>query len=307
MALLSIVLPAYNEQQVISKTATAINELLNNANIKHQLVFVDDGSRDETWNTISSIAKENSTVKGVKLSRNFGKEGAVLAGLSSADGDCVVVMDCDLQHPPQKIIEMYTLWEDGYKIVNGVKSSRGQEGFFYKFSANAFYKIMSSVIDIDMKKSSDFKLLDREIVDLLLSMPERNYFFRAMSEWVGFKTISVEYDVADREYGDSKWSTKSLVKYAITSISAFSSLPLHIITSLGVIVFITSIIIGVISLVKYISGDAVEGFTTMIFLTLFIGSMIMISLGIIGYYISKIYEEVKQRPKYIIEVTESKD
>ncbi len=301
MSLLSIVLPAYNEEDVIAETTKVISELLSNANIAYQLVFVDDGSSDRTWSKITDIVSENLFVKGVKLSRNFGKERAVLAGLSSSDGECVIVMDCDLQHPPHKIIEMYNLWKQGFKIVNGVKSNRGSESFFYKISAKLFYSIMSSVIDIDMKESSDFKLLDREVVDLLLSMPERNYFLRGMSEWIGFRSTSVEYDVALRKYGNSKWSTLSLIKYAITNISSFSSVLLHFITYLGLLAFFISVVIGFISLFKYVQGNAVEGFTTVIFLIIFMGSIIMISLGIIGFYVSKIYEEVKKRPRFIIE------
>lgn len=311
MRLLSVVIPAYNEQDNIENTAKVISELLSKAGISFEILFVNDGSRDGTWNAIETIAKQDSRVRGICFSKNFGKESAILAGLSEAKGDACVVIDCDLQQPPEVMVEMYRLWEQGYKVVNGVKSSRGKESPLHKLAAKAFYSVMSSIVKIDMRKASDYKLLDREVVDVLLSMPERNYFFRALSEWVGYRSTSVEYDVADRVHGKSKWSTRSLIKYAITNITSFSSLPLNFITVLGAIVFIVAVVFGVIALVQYFCGVAVEGFTTVILLLLLIGSIIMMSLGIIGYYVSKIYDEIKQRPKFLIaartEKNEKKD
>lgn len=300
MSLLSVVVPAYNEQDIIPKTASAISEILTAAQIDFEILFVNDGSRDATWEKIEQTAETNSRVRGICFSRNFGKESAILAGLSEAKGDCCVVIDCDLQQPPEVMVEMYRLWEQGYKVVNGIKSSRGKESPLHRLAAKAFYSVMSAIVKIDMTKASDYKLLDREVVDVLLQMPERNYFFRALSEWVGYRSASVEYDVAEREYGNSKWSTRALIRYAITNITSFSSLPLNFITVLGVLVFFIAIVFGVIALVQYFCGTAVEGFTTVILLILLIGSIIMISLGIIGYYVSKIYEEIKQRPKFLI-------
>lgn len=300
MSLLSVVVPAYNEQDIIPKTASAISEILTAAQIDFEILFVNDGSRDATWEKIEQTAETNSRVRGICFSRNFGKESAILAGLSEAKGDCCVVIDCDLQQPPEVMVEMYRLWEQGYKVVNGIKSSRGKESPLHRIAAKAFYSVMSAIVKIDMTKASDYKLLDREVVDVLLQMPERNYFFRALSEWVGYRSASVEYDVAEREYGNSKWSTRALIRYAITNITSFSSLPLNFITVLGVLVFFIAIVFGVIALVQYFCGTAVEGFTTVILLILLIGSIIMISLGIIGYYVSKIYEEIKQRPKFLI-------
>lgn len=295
-----MVIPAYNEQGMIEKTASVISEILLAEDIHFEILFVNDGSRDSTWENIQKTAKTNARVRGISFSRNFGKESAILAGLSEAKGDCCVVIDCDLQQPPEIMVEMYRLWEQGYKVVNGVKSSRGKESTLHRLSAKAFYSVMSAIVKIDMKKASDYKLLDREVVEVLLQMPERNYFFRALSEWVGYHSTSVEYDVAEREYGSSKWSTRALIKYAITNITSFSSLPLNFITALGVLVFVIAAVFGLIALIQYFCGTAVEGFTTVILLLLLIGSIIMISLGIIGYYVSKIYEEIKQRPKFLI-------
>ena len=211
-----------------------------------------------------------------------------------------MVMDCDLQHPPETVVEMYRLWEQGYEVVEGVKHSRGKESLAHRASAGMFYKIISKAVGIDMSRASDFKLLDRKAVDALLEMPERNAFFRALSAWIGYKTISVEFDVREREEGVSKWSTKSLIRYAITNIVSFSSAPMQLVTGAGVFMFLLAIVLGIQTLVHYFTGNAVEGFTTVILLLLLIGSILMISLGIIGYYISKIYEEVKGRPRYLI-------
>jgi len=298
--MLSIILPSYNEGKNISKASGVISELLASNNIPYELIFVDDGSKDDTWNEIEKASKGNPNVVGIHFSRNFGKESALFAGLAESTGDACIVMDCDLQHPPETLIEMYRLWQEGYEVVEGVKRSRGKESILHKASAGLFYKLISKAVKIDMSRASDFKLLDRKAVDSLLAMPERNAFFRALSAWIGYKTTTVEFDVRERAEGESKWSTWSLIKYAITNIVAFSAAPMQVVTIAGVLVFLFAVILGIQTLIKFFMGHAVAGFTTVILLILIIGSIIMISLGIIGYYISKIYEEVKGRPKYII-------
>lgn len=300
MKLLSVILPAYNEEKMIEKARDTLGRILSEQDIPYEIVFVDDGSKDQTWPEIEKAAKKDNHVAGVHFSRNFGKESAMMAGLASAGGDCCVVMDCDLQHPPETVVEMYRLWEQGYEVVEGVKHSRGKESLAHRASAGMFYKIISKAVGIDMSRASDFKLLDRKAVDALLEMPERNAFFRALSAWIGYKTTSVEFDVREREEGVSKWSTKSLIRYAITNIVSFSSAPMQFVTGAGVFMFLLAVILGIQTLVHYFTGNAVEGFTTVILLLLLIGSILMISLGIIGYYISKIYEEVKGRPRYLI-------
>lgn len=298
--MLSVVIPAYNEEQMIAKTAATIGGLLDDAQIEYELLFIDDGSKDDTWNRIAEQTQRDKRICGIQFSRNFGKESAMFAGLAEAKGDCVVVIDCDLQHPPEKIVEMYRLWEQGYEVVEGVKRSRGDESALHGFAAKCFYGLISQATNIDMSRASDFKLLDRKAVNVLLNMQEKNAFFRALSSWVGFTTTQVEYDVQEREAGESKWSTKSLTKYAITNIAAFTSAPMQMVTVLGVLMFIASVVLTVVALYQKFMGIALGGFTTVIILQCFTGSIIMMSLGIIGYYIAKIYEEVKGRPRYII-------
>ena len=285
---------------MLGKAAKVLRTLLEQEKIEYELMFVDDGSKDKTWDCIVQASKEDRHVHGVHFSRNFGKESAIFAGLASASGDCVAVMDCDLQHPPQTLVEMYRKWEEGFEVVEGVKRSRGKESFLHAVSAGSFYKIMSSATKIDMTHASDFKLLDRKAVNAILEMPERNAFFRAQSSWIGFKTTSVAFDVQEREAGESKWNTRSLIRYAVSNIVGYSTAPMQVVTAAGIVTFLLAVVMGIQTLVRYFAGKAVEGFTTVILLILIIGSMIMISLGMIGYYIARIYQEVQGRPRYII-------
>lgn len=301
--MVSVVIPAYNEEGMIAKTAATISAILTDAAIDYELIFVNDGSRDSTWDRIRKAAGENPAVRGVCFSRNFGKEAAMFAGMYYAKGACCVVIDCDLQHPPEKIVEMYRLWEQGYEIIEAVKTDRGKESFLHTLSARCFYKIISEVTGIDMSRASDFKLLDRKAVNVLLNMKEKNAFFRALSSWIGFRTTQVEFEVRERTVGESKWSTWSLIRYAVSNVTAFSAAPMQIVTVLGILMLCASLVLGVISLYQKFMGTALGGFTTVIIIQLFTGSIIMISLGIIGYYISKIYEEIKGRPRYVVSET----
>jgi len=297
---LSVVLPAYNEEESVPLAADVIGDLLTQAGIDHELIFVNDGSRDHTWRAIQEAAARRPQVRGIRFSRNFGKEAAIFAGLAQARGDCCVVLDCDLQHPPEKILEMYRLWQQGWQVVEGVKISRGKESPLHTLAAKTFYRFLSGATRIDMSHASDFKLLDRRAVDVLVAMREKNAFFRALSSWIGFDTAQVEFEVQPRAAGESKWSLRSLTRYAVTNLAAFSTAPLQIVTILGVLVFLCSLVLGCWSLWQKINGQALEGFTTVILLLLLIGSALMVCLGILGYYIAKIYEEIKDRPRYIV-------
>ena len=297
---LSVVLPAYNEEESVPLAADVIGDLLTQAGIDHELIFVNDGSRDHTWRAIQEAAARRPQVRGIRFSRNFGKEAAIFAGLAQAKGDCCVVLDCDLQHPPEKILEMYRLWQQGWQVVEGVKISRGKESPLHTLAAKTFYRFLSGATRIDMSHASDFKLLDRRAVDVLVAMREKNAFFRALSSWIGFDTTQVEFEVQPRAAGQSKWSLRSLTRYAVTNLAAFSTAPLQIVTILGVLVFLCSLVLGCWSLWQKINGQALEGFTTVILLLLLIGSALMVCLGILGYYIAKIYEEIKDRPRYIV-------
>ncbi|GFI45590.1 putative glycosyltransferase [Lachnospiraceae bacterium] len=297
---LSVIIPSYNEQDNIQRTFQAISGILNANHIPFEIIFVDDGSKDSTYTEIKNLSACHPEIKGISFSRNFGKESAIFAGLEAALGECCVIMDCDLQHPPDILPQMYRLWQEGYEVVEGVKASRGRENPAHTFFAGLFYRIISKATEMDMSRASDFKLLDRKAVNALLLMPERAPFFRALSSWVGFNAISLDFEVQERAFGVSKWSLWSLVKYAVQNITSFSGAPMQFVMLMGWIMLAASFALGVQSLYKYFSGTALEGFTTVILLQLIIGSVLMISLGIIGHYISRIYNEIKARPRYII-------
>lgn len=264
--LLSVVVPAHNEQDNIRPLAQTLLRLLGDAGIQHEVVFVNDGSQDLTWTEILHCHEDFPSVRGVRLSRGFGKEAAVYAGLSAAKGDCCVVMDADFQHPPEKIPEMWDLWCKGYEVVEGVKRSRGTESAFHKFTAKSFYHLISQATKTDLSRSSDFKLLDRQVVCVLLNMPERDTFFRALSSWVGFSSIQLEYDVQPRAAGTSNWSYPQLIRYAISNITSFTTAPLYLVNVLGFLMLLASILLGCEALYRYLSGEALEGFTTVILL-----------------------------------------
>ena len=306
MSLLSVVIPSFNEEPNIENTIYVLTTLFEQEQTDYELIFISDGSVDKTYELVKKASKEDTHVKGAVFSRNFGKEASIFAGLQLAVGDACVVMDCDLQHPPEVIPQMYRLWQEGYEVVEGIKSSRGRESIFHKVSAGLFYKIISKLTKMDMQSSSDFKLLDRKVVNVLLGLTERNTFFRALTFWTGFRSTTVSYDVKERLYGKSKWSFGSLMKYAIMNTTSFTTLPLQTVTIMGVAAIVFSFIFAIQTFVRYCMGDSVEGFTTVILLILIIGGFIMLSLGVIGHYLARIYEEVKGRPKYIIkEVTDN--
>ena len=301
--MLSVVIPAFNEQEMVPAAAGQIDGILSRAGIPHELIFIDDGSRDATWAEIRAESEHRDTVRGVHFSRNFRKEAAIFAGLQAADGDCVAVIDCDLQHPPEKLVEMYRLWEQGVEVVDGVKTDRGEESLAHRVAAKTFYRLISEATHIDMTRASDFKLLDRKAVNVLLSMREKRAFFRALSSWIGFRTAEVPYEVRERAAGESKWSTWLLIKYALSNITAFTSLPLHLITGCGAASFLAALIVGIVSIVRLAMGRVVTGLTGAVILLLFLSGLIMVGLGIIGYYLGNIYMDIQDRPRFIVSET----
>ena len=299
--LISVAIPVYNEEEQIFSNINEIHKILNQNNINHEFILVDDGSGDETWEEIQRLSLFLPKVKALRLSRNFGKEAALCAALDTVKGDACIIMDADLQHPPGIIPEMVRLWhEKNYDVVEGVKTSRGKENTPNRLGALLFYSILKKVSGFDLNGASDFKLMDRRVIDSWGQLKESNTFFRGMSAWLGYKRISVPFGVANREVGKSKWSLVQLMKLAINAITSFSSLPLQLVTLMGIVFLIGSFVLGIQSLYMKFGGNAVSGFTTVILLLLIIGSTLMISLGIIGTYIAKIFDEVKKRPRYII-------
>ncbi|MDF2485566.1 MAG: hypothetical protein K0R46_1734 [Herbinix sp.] len=300
-AKLSIVIPVYQEGSHIRKSIEVIEGVLITNQIPYEFVLVDDGSRDNTWSELKNMAEHNENINALRLSRNFGKESALCAGLEFAQGDMILVMDSDLQHPPSLIPEMVKAWiEEGYDVVEGIKSARGRENVLYKLCAKVFYYIIYKTADINLGQASDYKLMDRKVLEAWKEMPERATFFRGMSAWLGFDRKQISFEVADRASGKTKWSILRLMRLAVNAITSYTSVPLHCITVLGILMFIGAIILGIQTLYMYFSHKAMNGFTTVILLQLIVGSSIMISLGMIGIYLTKIYKEVKSRPRYLV-------
>ena len=301
--MLTVIMPVYNEGEYIYQNVCRVRQVLTEAGVEHQYLLVDDGSKDNTLAELSRLAEDYPEVSYISLSRNFGKEAALCAALEHAAGDGVVVMDSDLQHPPEYIPEMVRLWqEEGYEVVEGVKEDRGKESLGSKLAALLFYRTFAKSTGIDIGVASDFKLLDRKVVEAWRSLPEKNTFFRGLSAWVGFKRYALPFKVAPRAGGETKWTFKGLARLAVNSITAYSSAPLLAIFWLGVLMGIGAVVMTVETLVVYFTNHSAAGFPTVILLQLFIGSGIMISLSIIGMYIAKIYDEVKGRPRYIIRI-----
>lgn len=299
--IISAVIPSYNESQGITEAIKRIAGILSACESAWEIIIIDDGSKDETYQKICQLSEAEPRIKGIALSRNFGKEAAMLAGLEHAKGEAVIVLDADLQHPPDFIPEMINKWRSGAQIVHAVKRTRKEDSLVKKTAAYCINQLISSLSGINVKNSSDFKLLDKEIVEIIVHrLPERERFFRGLTSWLGFSEAFVYFDVASRQSDESKWSFWSLLELSITALTSFTSLPLRIVTFLGFVTLILGFFVAGDTIISLINGQAVSGFATIIICLLLIGSFIMISLGIIGEYIAKIYEEVKARPHYLI-------
>ncbi|HMF80777.1 MAG TPA: glycosyltransferase family 2 protein [Candidatus Acidoferrum sp.] len=300
--LLSVVLPVFREGAHLAALLADVRSFLRQCNLPYELIIVDDGSPDNTWQVITTEAQSSQALRALRLSRNFGKESALCAGLEHAKGDAVIVMDADGQHPPSLIPDMVNLWRtSGADIVEAVKRRRGRESLSNKLGAQLFYFILNKLSGFHFKGASDFKLMNRKAVDAWLRMHERNVFFRGMTVWMGFNTVQIPFEVVPRSAGRSTWSILKRLKLALIGITAFSSFPLHVVTFAGVVFLGLSVLLGLQTLYLKLAGRAVSGFATVILLELIIGSLLMISLGIIGEYLARIYEEVKGRPRYLVE------
>jgi glycosyltransferase involved in cell wall biosynthesis len=300
--LVSVVIPAYNEGANIENVAAEVARVLEHSRVALEIIIVDDGSTDETFEEACRLARAHARVKAIRFSRNFGKEAALLAGLRTATGDVVVTMDADLQHPPAIIPDLLERWRQGAKVVHAVKRSRETDPWIVRVRAAAFNLLMARLTGIDIKNSSDFKLLDRVAVDAIIhDLPERRRFYRGLAGWIGYSAASVPFDVCRRESGQAKMSFGRLLGLATVAIVTFTAAPLRIVTLLGVLTLSFGFTLGAATLLSWWQGKAVSGFATIIFTSLILGSFIMISLGIIGEYIAKIYDELKARPSYLVE------
>jgi len=306
--LLSVIIPCYNESMVIEKTHYKLIEILTDDSSKKgysfELVFVNDGSQDETLTIIQSCADKDDHTKYISFSRNFGKEAAMLAGLKYASGDMVVIIDADLQHPPELIPRMIDACNEGYDQVIAKRNRTGETRRKYLF-AKMYYKLVNHIVDVKMIDGmGDFRLLTRKAVDAILSLQEYNRFSKGIFSWIGFKEIVIEYENQQRAAGESKWSFKKLVSYGIDGLLSFNNKPLRICFLFGVFSMLVSLVYIIITFVQIVShGIAVPGYFTTISAILFIGGIQLVSIGILGEYIGRIYYEVKKRPHYLIDST----
>ncbi len=299
--MISVVIPVYNEKACLGDGFRRVHGVLQGVALPFEIIMVDDGSTDGTWQEIEALVQCCPEARGVRLSRNFGKELAICAGLDEVKGKAAILMDADMQHPPELIPEMIRYWRDEqYEVVEAVKQDRGNESVVSKACAHVFYRIMEKLSGIQLIGASDFKLLDERALDAWRRMGERNVFFRGMSAWIGFRRKQLGFEVQERQAGESKWSQWSLLRLALDAIVSFSTVPLRVVMVSGLLFFLFAIVMGVNTVYQFLAGEAVTGFSTVILLLLIVSSLMMLALGVIGEYLSKIYEEVKGRPRYVV-------
>ncbi|MFI5931312.1 glycosyltransferase family 2 protein [Actinoplanes sp. NPDC051494] len=297
--LVSVVAPVYNEGAGVERFVARLGEVL--AGSRYELVLVDDGSSDDSWQRLVVAAGADERVRGIRLSRNFGKEAALLAGLAHAGGDAVVVIDADLQHPPAAIPAMLQCWRDGADVVEAVKRNRAGQGAGGRMAARAFNTMFTRLTAVELVDATDFRLLSRRALDALLALPEHSSFFRGTSHWIGFRRTTVEIDIDDRAGGVSRWTFRALCRLAVNGLTSFTSAPLHLVTVVGVGFAGFSVVLGVQTLIRWTRGGSVAGFTTVILVLLVMGSCILLGLGVIGEYLARIHEEVRARPRFLVQ------
>ncbi len=308
MKKLSVIVPMYYEEEVAEECYKRLKKVLEGLSKKYEyeIVFINDGSKDKTLNILENIAKENKNVKIISFSRNFGHQCAVTAGLKYITGDAIVIIDADLQDPPELIPEMLKLWEDGNDVIYGKRKSRAGESRFKLLTASMFYKTLNALSDVEIPKDTgDFRLVDRKVVEVINSLPEHNKFLRGLFSWVGFKQTPFEYERKERVAGKTKYPLGKMLKLAQDGIFSFSTKPLRIVGTMGIVSILISILILVYSILSYFFNwnDLTAGWTSMMVTMTFLGGMILISLWMIGEYVGRIYDETKRRPEYIIEKT----
>jgi len=300
---LSIVVPVFNETEVIDAFYTRIKGVVDSIeHITYELIFVDDGSSDNSYNKLIGLADEDENVKIIKFSRNFGHQIAITAGIDISDGDAVVVIDSDLQDPPEVIKDFFNKWRQGYDVVYGVRKIRKGESRTKLLTARVFYRLLKTLIKIDIPlDTGDFRLISRRVADHFKKFNEKDRFVRGLTSWVGFKQVGVFYDRDKRYAGETKYPYKKMIKFALDGITSFSSIPLKLSSWLGYLTSIIAFLYACSVFVQKLLGYTVQGWATIMVGMLFIGGVQLICLGIIGEYIGRIFNESKQRPMYIID------
>jgi len=300
----SVVIPVYNEEEVVSESYKRLKKVMDGCEGSYELIFVDDGSKDRTLSILHQIRQEDPNVRILSFSRNFGHQPAITAGMDAASGDAVVVIDADLQDPPEVIPLMIGKWKQGYEVVYGKRSKREGESAFKKTTAKLFYRTLNAMTDVDIPvDTGDFRLIDRRVCDAMKSLPERNRYVRGLVSWVGFRQTAVEYVRHERYAGVTKYPLKKMIKFASDALTAFSHKPLQLSIWIGALLSAVSFIALVVTVIRKLffdPGNMVSGWASLTALSLFFNGVVLIMLGIIGGYIGRIYDETKARPLYIV-------
>lgn len=303
--LLSIIIPFYNEQEVISECQQRISSAVEAIDMQVELLYINDGSKDDSLNILIALMQQDKRIKIIDLSRNFGKENAMTAGLDKAKGDAVIIIDADLQDPPELIAEMVKTWRTGFDIVYAKRTMRKGESLVKKVTARLFYKLINKISDHEIPENvGDFRLMSRQAIDALNQVRERKRFMKGLFSWIGFPQTAIEYSRDPRLAGKTNWNYRKLIKFAIEGISSFTQKPLHLATYMGFITALGAFILGLSYIIKTLMfGETIQGFPTLITMILFFSGVQLLSIGILGEYIGHMFIESKQRPLYFIKKT----
>lgn len=302
--LISIVVPMYFEEKVVDECYRRLTDVAVEASLNYELIFVNDGSTDRTLELLENISSKDFHVKVISFSRNFGHQVAVTAGMDKARGDAVVIIDADLQDPPELIPDMIKLWEQGYDVVYGKRKKRDGESWFKLATAKMFYRVLNKMSSVSIPiDTGDFRLVDRKVIEALKKMPEHNRFLRGMSSWIGFKQIPLEYERKERFAGETKYPLKKMIKFALDGIFSFSFKPVKMVEYLGIMTILTALTILIYSLMRTLLdiNHLIIGWTLILAAVGLFGGIQLLSIGIVGEYIIRIYDESKGRPLYIID------
>jgi len=299
---ISVIIPVFNEEKNIQSLYNRLSQVMQNLGVSYELVFVNDGSKDASIGLIKVLAKKNKEVKYIDFSRNFGHQIAVTAGLDKTIGDAVVIIDADLQDPPELIAEMYQKRKEGFEVIYAKRKNRKGESFLKLLTAKVFYRILSKMTSISIPvDTGDFRMIDKKIVEVLREMPEKNKYLRGQISWVGFKQTFVEYNREERQAGATGYTYRKMLHFALDGITAFSDVPLKVVTYFGFIVSIIAFFVAIYALLaKFVWENSVPGWTSLMIAILFIGGIQMIAIGIIGEYLSRMNHNIRNRPLYII-------